>query len=110
MGYLLLVCGMKKHNHFFLCRDRLGVKPLYYTEQQGGLLFASEVKALLAHPTVQPIVNTEGLANIMAVGPSRTPGKSLFHNINELRPGYAMRFSREGVRIWQYWQLQSKKT
>ncbi len=93
----------------FLCRDRLGVKPLYYTEQQDGLLFASEVKALLAHPTVQPIVNIEGLANIMAVGPSRAPGKSLFQNINELRPGYAMRFSREGVRIWQYWQLQSKK-
>ncbi|MGE7093974.1 asparagine synthase (glutamine-hydrolyzing) [Lysinibacillus sp. NPDC048646] len=93
----------------FLCRDRLGVKPLYYTEQQDGLLFASEVKALLAHPTVQPIVNTEGLANIMALGPSRTPGKSLFQNINELRPGYAMRFSREGLRVWQYWQLQSKK-
>lgn len=93
----------------FLCRDRLGVKPLYYTEQQEGLLFASEVKALFAHPAVQPIVNTEGLATIMAVGPSKPPGKSLFHNIYELRPGYAMRYSKEGLRIWQYWQLQSKK-
>lgn len=93
----------------FLCRDRLGVKPLFYTEQQDGLLFASEVKALLAHPLIKATVNTEGLANIMAVGPSRTPGKSLFHNINELRPGYAMRFSREGIRVWQYWQLQSKR-
>lgn len=93
----------------FLCRDRLGVKPLFYTEQQGGLLFASEVKALLAHPLIKTTVNTEGLANIMAVGPSRTPGKSLFQNISELRPGYAMRFSREGLRVWQYWQLQSKR-
>ncbi|MGE7692454.1 asparagine synthase (glutamine-hydrolyzing) [Lysinibacillus sp. NPDC097214] len=93
----------------FLCRDRLGVKPLFYTEQQDGLLFASEVKALLAHPLIKATVNTEGLANIMAVGPSRMPGKSLFHNINELRPGYAMRFSREGIRVWQYWQLQSKR-
>ncbi|MCY9545455.1 asparagine synthase (glutamine-hydrolyzing) [Lysinibacillus xylanilyticus] len=92
----------------FLCRDRLGVKPLFYTEQQDGLLFASEVKALLAHPLIKTTVNTEGLANIMAVGPSRTPGKSPFQNINELRPGYAMRFSREGIRVWQYWQLQSK--
>lgn len=92
----------------FLCRDRLGVKPLYYTEQQGSLLFASEVKALLAHPEVKATVNAEGLANIMAVGPSRTPGKALFQNINELRPGYAMRFSREGMRIWQYWRLQSE--
>ncbi|KOP79421.1 asparagine synthase [Lysinibacillus sp. FJAT-14745] len=93
----------------FLCRDRLGVKPLFYTEQQDGLLFASEVKALLAHPLIKSTVNTEGLANIMAVGPSRTPGKSLFQNISELRPGYAMRFSREGIRVWQYWQLQSKR-
>ncbi len=92
----------------FLCRDRLGVKPLFYTEQQDDLLFASEVKALLAHPLMKTTVNTEGLANIMAVGPSRAPGKSPFHNINELRPGYAMRFSREGIRVWQYWQLQSK--
>lgn len=92
----------------FLCRDRLGVKRLYYTEQQDGLLFASEVKALLAHPLIKAAVNTEGLANIIAVGPSRTPGKALFQNINELRPGYAMRFSREGVRIWQYWRLQSE--
>ncbi|MFJ7891339.1 asparagine synthase (glutamine-hydrolyzing) [Lysinibacillus xylanilyticus] len=92
----------------FLCRDRLGVKPLFYTEQQDGLLFASEVKALLAHPLIKTTVNTEGLANIMAVGPSRMPGKSPFQNINELRPGYAMRFSREGIRVWQYWQLQSK--
>lgn len=92
----------------FLCRDRLGVKPLYYTEQQDGLLFASEVKALLAHPMIKAAVNTEGLANIIAVGPSRTPGKALFQNINELRPGYAMRFSREGIRIWQYWCLQSE--
>ncbi|MFJ8515873.1 asparagine synthase (glutamine-hydrolyzing) [Lysinibacillus xylanilyticus] len=92
----------------FLCRDRLGVKPLFYTEQKDGLLFASEVKALLAHPLIKTTVNTEGLANIMAVGPSRTPGKSPFQNISELRPGYAMRFSREGIRVWQYWQLQSK--
>lgn len=70
----------------FLCRDRLGVKPLYYTEQQGGVLFASEVKALLAHPMVQASVNVEGLASMMAVGPSRAPGKTLFQNIEELRP------------------------
>jgi len=93
----------------FLCRDRLGVKPLYYTEQQEGLIFASEVKALFAHPTIQPVVKAEGLAAMMAIGPSKTPGKSLFDNIYELRPGYAMRYSREGMRKWQYWQLHSKK-
>lgn len=100
----------EQRQSLFLCRDRLGVKPLYYTEQQEGVLFASEVKALLAHPTVQASVNVEGLASMMAVGPSRAPGKTLFQNIEELRPGYAMRFSREeGLRKWPYWQLQSRK-
>lgn len=91
----------------FLCRDRLGVKPLYYTEQQGELLFASEIKALLVHPLVQTAINREGLASMMAVGPSKAPGMTPFQNIEELRPGYAMRFSREGLRKWPYWQLQS---
>lgn len=85
------------------------MKPLYYTELKEGVLFASEVKALLAHPMVQASVNTEGLASMMAVGPSRAPGKTLFKDIEELRPGYAMRFTREGLRKWQYWQLHSQK-
>lgn len=55
----------EQRQSLFLCRDRLGVKPLYYTEQQEGVLFASEVKALLAHPTVQASVNVEGLASMM---------------------------------------------
>ena len=93
----------------FLCRDRLGVKPLFYVKRGGEILFASEVKALLAHPEIRPVVNDEGLASMIAVGPSRMPGKSLFRDIQELRPGHAMRFSREGLRVWRYWQVQSKK-
>jgi len=58
---------------------------------------------------IEAAINMEGLASMMAVGPSRAPGKTLFQNIEELRPGYAMRFSREGLRKWQYWQLQSRK-
>lgn len=93
----------------FLCRDRLGVKPLFYVARTEGLYFASEVKALLAYPSIQPIINYEGLASMMAVGPSRMPGKALFQNIEELRPGHAMRFSKEGLRVWRYWQVQSKE-
>ncbi|MFJ7954382.1 asparagine synthase (glutamine-hydrolyzing) [Lysinibacillus sp. NPDC096418] len=99
----------EKEQSLFLCRDRLGVKPLFYTKRSEGLFFASEVKALLAHPTIRPVVNYEGIASIIAVGPSRMPGKALFQEIEELRPGHAMRFSREGLRVWRYWQVESKK-
>ncbi len=90
-------------------RDRLGVKPLFYTETKEGLLFSSEIKALLAHPAVPAIVNREGLAEVLGLGPSRTPGNGVFQGIYELRPGHALQYSRNGLRIWRYWNVESKE-
>jgi asparagine synthase (glutamine-hydrolysing) len=75
------------HNQsLFLARDRLGVKPLFYTQRGGSFLFGSEIKALLAHPAVPPEVDAEGLAEIFALGPARTPGHGVFRGISEVRP------------------------
>lgn len=93
----------------FIARDRLGVKPLFYTEQNSGLLFGSEVKALLAHPDIQPIIKHEGLADVFSLGPSRTPGKGVFNNIHELRPAHALTFTKNGLRIWRYWNVKSSE-
>ncbi len=92
----------------FMARDRLGVKPLFYSLYQHGLLFGSELKALLAHPNVKPRVDAEGLAEIFYLGPSRTPGHGIFKNINELKPGHWMLFNRSGIKIKRYWQLKSE--
>lgn len=89
-------------------RDRLGVKPLFFKETNGGLLFGSEIKALLAHPDVLPAISYEGLAEVLGLGPSRTPGKGVFQGIQELRPGHILQFSREGLRLHQYWNVKSK--
>ncbi|MED3663580.1 asparagine synthase (glutamine-hydrolyzing) [Geobacillus stearothermophilus] len=91
----------------FMARDRLGVKPLFYREDGGGLLFGSEVKAILAHPDVKAEVNYEGLAEVFGLGPSRTPGHGVFDGIRELRPAHALTFSRNGLRIWRYWNVES---
>ncbi|SES30214.1 asparagine synthase (glutamine-hydrolyzing) [Psychrobacillus sp. OK032] len=91
----------------FIARDRLGVKPLFYTETSGGFLFGSELKALLAHPEVSPTINREGLAEIIGLGPSRTPGSGVYKGIHELRPAHALTFNRNGIRIWRYWNVQS---
>ncbi|MBK3494673.1 asparagine synthase (glutamine-hydrolyzing) [Viridibacillus sp. YIM B01967] len=93
----------------FIARDRLGVKPLFYTEHNSGLLFGSEIKALLAHPEVQPIIKHDGLADVFSLGPSRTPGNGIFHNINELRPAHALTFTKGGLRIWRYWNVKSSE-
>lgn len=91
----------------FLARDRIGVKPLFYTMKDSNFIFGSELKALLAHPDVKPQVDREGLAEIFMIGPARTPGHGIFRGISELKPGHSMIYSHSGIRIHQYWALQS---
>lgn len=93
--------------HVFFARDRLGVKPLFYSEQDGLLVFGSEPKAILKHPEVDAVIDAEGLAEIFAIGPARTPGHGVFKQLKELRPGHAMIYSRAGLRTYAYWELKS---
>ncbi|PGS28414.1 asparagine synthase (glutamine-hydrolyzing) [Bacillus cereus] len=93
----------------FIARDRLGVKPLFFKYDSGRLLFGSELKAILAHPDVKAEVTLEGLSEIFGLGPSRTPGHGIYAGIKELRPGHAMTFSKNGLCIWRYWNVESKK-
>ncbi|WP_418791612.1 asparagine synthase (glutamine-hydrolyzing) [Phosphitispora sp. TUW77] len=92
----------------FLARDRLGVKPLFYTERRHSILFASELKALLAHPAISPELDIEGLSEIIVLGPARTPGHGIFRGVKELKPGYFLLYDKRGIRIKRYWQLESK--
>jgi asparagine synthase (glutamine-hydrolysing) len=96
-----------RRRELVLARDRLGIKPLYYAEIPGGLVFGSEPKALLAHPEVPPEVGDEGLAEIFAMGPMRTPGEGVFRRVRELRPGFFLRYGAGGARLARYWQLES---
>ena len=92
----------------FLARDRMGVKPLFYTEQGGSFLFGSELKTLLAHPEVSPDLDTDGLAEVFVLGPARTPGHGIFRGIKELKPGYSLVYNRKGAKICKYWELKSR--
>lgn len=91
-----------------LGRDRLGVKPLFYTQRDGALLFASEPKALLAHPAVPAEVDAEGLADVLMLGPARTPGLGPFRGMRELRAGHFLVHGRTGTRVSRYWGLRSE--
>ncbi|MCR4442486.1 MAG: asparagine synthase (glutamine-hydrolyzing) [Peptococcaceae bacterium] len=90
-----------------LARDRLGVKPLFYTVRNRSLIFGSELKALLAHPHISPVVGEEGLAEVLIMGPARTPGHGIYEGIREIRPGCFLTFNLAGVRHKRYWSLKS---
>ena len=94
-----------REQQLFVARDRLGVKPLFYSEQTGSLVFSSELKALLKHPDISPNIGQEGLAEVFLVGPARTPGVGVYEGISELKPGHVLLYSANGLHIRRYWAL-----
>ncbi len=97
-----------ENKSLFLVRDRFGVKPLFYSLCNTSFIFASEIKAILAHPQMKAEVTCEGLAEIFVLGPSRTPGISVFKNIFEVKPGYYLQYDKDGIVSYKYWSLKSK--
>ncbi len=90
-------------------RDRLGVKPFFFSLSEGSFLFGSEIKAILAHPNIKPQIDRQGLAALLSIGPSRVPGNGVLKGIEELEPGSALKFSKDGLKKWRYWNVKSKK-
>lgn len=106
-GIFAFAAWSEREQKLLLARDRFGVKPLFYYELESGLLFGSEPKALLAHPQVEAVVDSEGLAEVFALGPARTPGHGIYRGIKEVRPGHLVVADRRGVRTRPYWSLVS---
>ncbi|MFK9094673.1 asparagine synthase (glutamine-hydrolyzing) [Bacillus salipaludis] len=98
-----------KREQLYIGRDRLGVKPLFFTEHKKGLIFASELKAIIKHPEIKTEINQEGLGEIFGAGPSRAPGSGVFKGMKELRPAHALTFSKNGLKIWRYWNVKSEE-
>ena len=98
-----------RKRRLFLARDRMGVKPLFYTEREGGLLFASELKTILAHPAVPAELDTDGAAQILLLGPGRVPGSGVFRDIQELEPGQYAYYEKGKLQIYRYWMLRDRE-
>ena len=93
----------------FFARDRMGVKPFFYAASGDRFVFGSELQALLAHPDVRPRIDLRSVAELMLVGPGRTPGYGVFTDIDELRPGCCGTFSRDGLKLRAYWKLEDRE-
>jgi asparagine synthase (glutamine-hydrolysing) len=92
-----------------LARDRVGKKPLYYTCVDGDLIFASEIKALLCHPSVKRQVDVQALADFLSV--RYVPGPAtIFAHIYKVQPGHWLCYENQTLRQVCYWDVSFGKT
>ncbi|MEG1880312.1 MAG: asparagine synthase (glutamine-hydrolyzing), partial [Oscillospiraceae bacterium] len=91
----------------FMARDRAGVKPLFYHEYSGGLVFGSEIKTLLENPKVSRRVDKYGIAEVFLIGPGRTPGETAFKDIEELKPGWSATYKNGKLNKYRYWRIEA---
>ncbi len=94
----------EKKDELFCARDRFGIKPFYYTVVDGSFLFASEIKALLAHPGVGTRPDDATLGTYLAWGVQDHSDRTMFDGILQLKPAYAMLVAPTGPQPpFQYW-------
>lgn len=93
----------------FIARDKLGVKPFFYGLFGDKFVFASEIKGILKNPLAKPRVNTEGIAEIILIGPGRTSGYGVFENIHELKPGECGYFRNGKLKTHLYFELKEQQ-
>lgn len=87
----------------FLARDRVGVKPLFYTLRGGVLYFSSEIKGLLCLDAIDAELDSEGVREVMLIGPARTCGCGVLRGIHDLKPAECAVFDERGMRRYTYW-------
>ena len=92
----------------FLCRDRMGVKPLFYAEKEDTFVFGSEPKALFAHPQIEPRADLDSFREIFGLGPARTPGCGVFRGLREVKPGCILEYTGQSIKEYPYWTLEAR--
>lgn len=93
-----------KKKKLVLGRDRLGIKPLYYTIADGKLIFGSEIKSILQYEGIKRILDSDSLASLLSL--YYTPGENtLFKGIKRLPPGYLLSIDKNGHNLRKYWEL-----
>jgi len=91
----------------FLCRDRLGIKPLFYSWNGKSLIFASEIKSILCNPEVTKKIDWNALNLYLTFNYIPAP-YTIFENIKKLLPGTYIMVKKRGLEIIKYWDIERK--
>lgn len=103
-GQFALAIWDTRDQSLFLARDRLGVRPLFYTQSDGRLLFASEIKALLSVSRVPAEIDPVSLSQVFTFWSPLSP-RTIFRNVVELPPGHYLIARNGALTVRQYWEL-----
>jgi asparagine synthase (glutamine-hydrolysing) len=98
-----------KCKELFLARDRIGIKPLYYSEVDGSIIFGSELKVILAHPSINPEIDLVSLNEYLSYEYVPTP-RTILKEIFRLEPGYYLIYNQNGLRKCQYWDVSFRRS
>lgn len=93
----------------FLCRDRIGVKPLFYSKTKDLFAFASRTDTLLHVKGIEPVCDENGLNEIFMLGPAKTMGKTYFRDIKEVKPGEYLYYKKGKLKSGVYWSLKASE-
>lgn len=99
----------KRDHSFLLARDRVGIKPLFYTQTEKGIVFGSEIKSILEHMDGTNQVNRKLIDSYMSLGYCPTD-ETLFEGIYKLEPGNYLVIKNGELEIKQYWDMQFDKS
>lgn len=97
----------KRERRLTLCRDRLGVKPLFFAPIRNGLTFGSTIDTVLCHPEIEPALDEDGLRTLLLLGPARPPESGVFRQISSLVPGHFAVLTPEAFTDHTYWKLEA---
>ncbi len=106
-GMFAIALYDKRTQDFFLIRDRMGVKPLYYYQNEKGLIFGSELKPIMAHPDFKKDLDPHALSLFLYHGYITAP-HTIFKNTNKLKPGSYLHFNNGQIKHHTYWNIQDK--
>ena len=106
-GIFAFAIWEKHERRLTLCRDRLGVKPLFFAPIRNGMTFGSTIDTVLCHPEIEPVIDEDGLRTLLLLGPARPPESGVFRQIKSLLPGHFAVLTPENFTVHVYWQLEA---
>ncbi len=98
-----------KRKALIVARDRIGKKPLYYHHSKKGIAFASEIKALLADPSLPRDIDKQTLSDYLTLRFS-PEDRTIFSEVKKLLPGHYLIYQKKSLAIKQYWKLPEPST